>query len=59
MTIFNILVAGGIFFLLFIGFIIWLAAESSPLSRHRRKPSIDQKSVPRPDTHGARPPEGG
>lgn len=56
MTIFNILVAGGIFFLLFVGFIIMLAVESSPLFRRRGRPPKDQKRVPRPDTNDSLPP---
>lgn len=57
MTIFNILVAGGIFFLLFVGFIIVLAARSGPLSRRRRRPPFDEKSMPRRDTHDSAPAE--
>lgn len=54
----QLLIAGGVFFLLFIGFIILIAAKAGPRARKRRNVQTTPRDVLRPDSNDSAPPRG-
>lgn len=54
----QLLIAGGVFFLLFIGFIILISAKAGPAARKRQDVQTTPRDVLQPDNNESAPPRG-